>query len=228
MEKQKDKEEMKNKNILNKEFILNISISSNLLIICIWDRKVNIPRFPKNFLFLTQIDLYLNMIYYFICLFFNIKKKKIKEKYQIFFNFNVCISFVVFIMYWSMLIFDSKTLYKNTEVKVPFSLNLLLHGGIFIANLLKLILTNQTLNNTYIKMEYFLFCTVSYVGILYLAKMILDIKVYPFIYGSISKFFLVVISAFIVCLIGNLIYIKIKKEKEKIKKEQNYEELEMS
>ena len=31
-----------------------------LILICIWDRIVNIPKFPYCFLYNTQIDLYAN------------------------------------------------------------------------------------------------------------------------------------------------------------------------
>ena len=37
-----------------------------LILICIWDRIVNIPKFPYCFLYNTQIDLYANMLYYIL------------------------------------------------------------------------------------------------------------------------------------------------------------------
>ena len=54
MEKKQDKEEILKKKIFSKDFILHILISSFLFVIFIWDRIVNIPKFPKNFLFLTK------------------------------------------------------------------------------------------------------------------------------------------------------------------------------
>ena len=50
MEKKQDKEEILQKTTFSKESILHILISSFLSIIFIWDRIVNIPKFPKNFL----------------------------------------------------------------------------------------------------------------------------------------------------------------------------------
>ena len=231
MEKKLDgNEEINNKKKFKIEYILHILISSFLSIICIWDRLVNIPKFPKNFLFLTQIDLYINMLYYFICLYYNTTKKaEIKGKYQLFFNFNFCASFVVFIMYWSMFIFARETLYKkDSKLIAPFSLNILLHGGVFIINIFEIILTRKRAKNSYIKIWFFLFFTIVYVGILYLAKLLFNIKVYPFIYGSIFKFIIVTVSSFIVCLIGNFIYSLIMKTKKAKSKEKDFEELEMN
>ena len=225
-----DNEEINNKKKFKIEYILHILISSFLSIICIWDRIVNIPKFPKNFLFLTQIDLYINMLYYFICLYYNTTKKaEIKGKYQLFFNFNFCVSFVVFIMYWSMFIFARETLYKkDTKLIAPFSLNILLHGGVFTINIFEIILTRKRAKNSYIKIWFLLFFTIVYVGILYLAKLLFNIKVYPFIYGSIFKFIIVTVSSFIVCLIGNFIYSLIMKTKKAKSKEKDFEELEMN
>ena len=225
-----DNEENKNKKIFKIEFLLHIIISAILSTICIWDRIVNIPKFPKNFLFLTQIDLYINMLYYLISLYYNIaKKKEIKEKYQLFFNFNFCVSFVVFIMYWSMLIVDRETLYtNNTKLRVPFGLNFLLHGGVFLVNLLEIFLINKSVKTSYFRIWFFLFFTIVYVGILYLLKLLFNIRVYPFIYGSIFKFIMVTFSAFIVCLVGNFIYTFILKNQKARNKEKDYEDLEMN
>ena len=230
MEKKEDKEEILQKKILSKEFILHILISSFLFIIFIWDRIVNIPKFPKNFLFLTQIDLYINMVYYFHCLYINfIKQKENKEKYHLLFNFNFCLSFVVFIMYWSMFIIDRETLYKkNSKYIAPFSLNILLHGGVFIANLFEIFLIIRKQKVSYVKTLFFLIFTVVYVGILYLVKLLFNIKIYPFIYGSIFKFIFVVCSAFVVCLVGQYIYFYITKPNKPKSKEKNFQELEMN
>ena len=46
-------EEIKTKKQLRKEFMGHLIITTFLFFICIWDRIVNIPRFPKNFLFLN-------------------------------------------------------------------------------------------------------------------------------------------------------------------------------
>ena len=69
-ENNSNNEEISNNNKHKKEFFLHIIILSILSVICIWDRIVNVPKFPKNFFFLTQIDLYINIIYYSIYVYY--------------------------------------------------------------------------------------------------------------------------------------------------------------
>ena len=223
-------EEIKTKKQLRKEFMGHLIITTFLFFICIWDRIVNIPRFPKNFLFLTQIDLYINIIYYSLCLYYNIIiKEEAKHKYQILYNFNFCVSFVVFIMYWSMFIFDRETLYKkDSKLMVPPLLNMALHGGVFIVNLFEQFLINKRQKPSYIKLWFYLLFTILYVGTLYIFKILFDIRVYPFIYGSILKFIFICISAFVVCLIGHLIYFLMTREKTPKSKEKNFQQFEMN
>ena len=216
---------------LKKEIIIHSIIMIILFAICVWDRKVNIPKFPKNFLFLTQICLYSNMLYYFLCLYHDIKDQIniYKNKLLLLYNFNFCVSFVVFVMYWNMLFLDKTTLYKKeTKIKVPTLLNILLHGGVFSSNLFELFNIKITQNIPYISIKFYLCFTISYVGMLYLAKILFGIKVYPFIYGNILKFLLISFTAFIFTLIGHYIYILITQRRNKKKDKNNYEEFELN
>ena len=231
MEK-KDKQEIISKKKIKNELIIHIIISIVLLFICGWDRVVNIPKFPKNFLFLTQICLYTNISYYIINLYHNLKKENaivINSKLLFFLNFNFSISFVVFIMYWSMIFLDKATLYKKeTKIKVPTLLNMLLHGGIFAANLFEIFFMKKRKKFPYIKIIFYFFFTIIYIGSLYISKLLFNIKVYPFIYGNALKFLLIIGSSFITCLIGHYIYIFFTQQKIENKKENNYEELELN
>ena len=231
MEK-KDKKEIIPKKKIKNELIIHIMILIILLFICGWDRVVNIPRFPKNFLFLTQICLYTNIIYYIINLYHNLKKQTaldINSNLLFFLNFNFSISFVVFIMYWSMIILDKTTLYKKeTKVKVPTFLNMLLHGGIFTANLFEIFFMNKRKKFPYIKIVFYFFFTIIYIGILYISKILFNIKVYPFIYGNALKFLIIIFASFISCLVGHYIYIFLTKQKIENKNENNYEEFELN
>ena len=231
MEK-KDKKEMVPKKKIKNELIIHIMILIILLFICGWDRVINIPRFPKNFLFLTQICLYTNIIYHIINLYHNLKKQNaldINSNLLFFLNFNFSISFVVFIMYWSMIILDKTTLYKKeTKVKVPTFLNMLLHGGIFTANLFEIFFMNKRKKFPYIKIVFYFFFTIIYIGILYISKILFNIKVYPFIYGNVLKFLIIIFASFISCLVGHYIYILLTKQKIENKNENNYEEFELN
>ena len=227
----KNKEKIITKKEIKNEIIIHSIISIILLFICGWDRIINIPKFPKNFLFLTQICLYSNMIYYLFGLYKNmIQQVTISKnsKFLLLFNFNFSVSFVVFIMYWSMLFLDKATLYKKeTKIKVPASLNILLHGGIFTTNIFNILFSNTEKKYIYIKIIFYLFFTIFYISALYISKIIFGIKIYPFIYGNTLKFLLISITSFIICLIGHFIYVFITKQKEEKKNEKNYEEFEL-
>ena len=221
------------KKALRKEIMIYFLIEIILCIICIWDRIVDIPRFPKCFLFLTQIDLYSNMIYYLLILYhiFNDQTNK-KKKLFYFFNFNFCVSFVVFTMYWSMLLLDKKTLYKNDKEKivVPTVLNLLLHGGVFAFNLFVVFFNRKKKEkekSKYVNINFYLFFTIFYIGMLYLVKNWFNIKVYPFIYGSFVKFIIISICGFITCLIGHYIFVFLTKVQTTINDEKKYKQFEM-
>ena len=230
MENKKNEEAISKKEF-KYELIIHSIYSIILLFICGWDRIINIPTFPKNFLFLTQICLYSNMIYYLFGLYKNIRQQVTiskSSKFLLLFNFNFTISFVVFIMYWSMLFLDKATLYKKeTKIKVPTFLNILLHGGIFTGNIFNIIFINTKKKYTYIRIKFYLFFTIFYISALYISKIIFGIKIYPFIYGNAFKFLLISITSFIICLIGHFIYVFITKQKEEKNSEKNYEEFEL-
>ena len=232
MENREKSDEIIKKKKLRNELIIHSIIIFILFIICGWDRKINIPKFPKNFLFLTQICLYINLIYYFISIFFNIKYQismNKSSKILLLFNFNFCVSFVVFIMYWSLLFFDKANLYgKEKRIEVPTLLNMLLHGGVFTSNLIELFFIIKNEKEIYINNFFFFFFTIFYLTILYIIKIAFDIKVYPFIYGNFVKFLLISMASFIICLIGHYIYKFIAKQKVDRKDKNNYEEFELS
>ena len=59
-----------------------------LVSICIWDRIVNIPKFPFNFFYVTQLDLYINIIYYILITKIDLNNLNPILYYQKFFHFN--------------------------------------------------------------------------------------------------------------------------------------------
>ena len=232
MENKDKNEEMTYKKKLRIELIIHSIILIILLIICGWDRKVNIPKFPKNFLFLTQICLYTNIVYYSIGSYNNIKQQMTvnkNTKLLLLFNFNFCVSFVVFIMYWSLLFIDKSNLYrKDSKIQVPTLLNMLLHGGVFTSNLVEIFFVNKRSKKPYINIIFYFFFTFIYLSLLYILKIFFDIKVYPFIYGNFLKFLLIALVSVIICLIGHYVYIFITKQKDEKNDKNNYEEFELT
>ena len=106
----------------NNKIISHIILESILLGICIWDRIVNIPKYPYNFFYMTQIDLYLHMAYFAMIIFEDIKYGNSFLSYQQFFNFCFSIAFLCFVMYWGLILFNPSTLYKK-GITIPFLLN---------------------------------------------------------------------------------------------------------
>ena len=232
MESKDKNEEVIYKKKLRIELIIHSIILIILLIICGWDRKVNIPKFPKNFLFLTQICLYTNIVYYSIGSYNNIKQQMTvnkNTKLLMLFNFNFCVSFVVFIMYWSLLFIDKTNLYrKDSKIQVPALLNMLLHGGVFTSNLVEIFFVNKRSKKPYISVIFYFFFTFIYLSFLYILKIFFDIKVYPFIYGNFLKFLLISLVSVIICLIGHYVYIFMTKQKDEKNDKNNYEEFELT
>lgn len=177
-----------------------------LFVIAIWDRIINVPKFPTNFLYLTQIDLYLSILYFLLMLLVDMSKKESKKQYQKLFNFSFTLSFIVFVMFWSMLLFIPESLYGNVQ-KPPIGLLASLHGGVFICNLLEQLVIVKRKNPKFInQLVYFVF-TIVYIGALSIIYYLFELKVYPFIYGSMLSFFIVCLGGFLCSLIGHRIYI---------------------
>ena len=150
-------------------------------------------------------------------------------KLLLLFNFNFCVSFVVFIMYWSLLFIDKTNLYrKDSKIQVPSLLNMLLHGGVFTSNLVEIFFVNKRSKKPYISIIFYFFFTFIYLSLLYILKIFFDIKVYPFIYGNFLKFLLISLVSVIICLIGHYVYIFITKQKDEKNDKNNYEEFELT
>ena len=198
----------KSKKVNKKQIIGHAAILIILSAICIWDRIVNIPKFPKNCLFLTQIDLYLSMIYYAISLIDDLKNINSKQHYQKFFNFIFCVSFEVFVMFWCMFFLSKNLIYGKSNKKeiAPLPLNILLHGGVFVLNLIEQVIINPRKKPSYFKFFYFFIFELLYLLALQFFQFSLKVKIYPFLYGGLWKLLTVAVTGFLVCLIGHSLY----------------------
>ena len=218
MEIKNEKQINKNKN--NNNFIRSLFhhlILLYLILICIWDRIENVPKFPYNFLYLTQIDLYINIIYYFlICLKEQKKEKNLKKSYEKFFNFCFSFSFNAFIMFWLIFINNKKNLFK-IKIKFSFFLIFNLHGGIFLINLIEAIFLNKRNKPKTINLFFYFFFAVIYPFFLRFIYFKFGIKSYPFITKNFFLVFGIVFISLLMCLIGHFIYVFISKEKEEEK-----------
>lgn len=191
--------------------LFHIIIAIVLILICIWDRIVNIPKFPYCFLYNTQIDLYVNMLYYILISINN------KRSYDKLFNFCFTNSFLAFVMYWSLFIINPSSLYKK-GISVPLLLVFLLHGGIFIICLCEQLFINRRENPKYVNWIIYAIYDVIYGIILKVCYVQWKIKVYPFAYKSDWILVGVMMTSFIVVLLGQCIYWKltIKRNKQEL------------
>ena len=190
----------------NNKIISHIILESILLGICIWDRIVNIPKYPYNFFYMTQIDLYLHMTYFALIIFEDIKYGNSFLAYQQFFNFCFSISFLCFVMYWGMILFNPNTLYKK-GITIPFLLNFSLHGGVFFISLFEQLLINKRRNPTYIKWYVNFIYTLLYTILLKSLYIFWEIKVYPFAYKSNLLLIGVNLAGFVVSMVGHYLYV---------------------
>jgi len=186
-----------------------------LISICIWDRIINIPKFPFNFFYVTQIDLYINIIYYILIIIVDFNNLNPKLHYQKFFNFNFSLSFLVTIMFWGMLIIDKRTLYKR-GIHIPFSLIFCLHGGVFIINICEQLFFCQRRNPKYCSIKLYFIITLIYTFTIKLLYDLFEIKTYPFAFKSIKLMIGINFIGFITCVIGHYIYKFLSKQKKSL------------
>lgn len=186
-----------------------------LISICIWDRIINIPKFPFNFFYVTQIDLYINIIYYILIIIVDFNNLNPKLHYQKFFNFNFSLSFLVTIMFWGMLFIDKRTLYKR-GIHIPFSLTFCLHGGVFIINICEQLFFCQRRNPKYCSIKLYFIITLIYTFTIKLLYDLFEIKTYPFAFKSIKLMIGINFIGFITCVIGHYIYKFLSKQKKSL------------
>lgn len=199
--------------------ISHIIIQTFLTVICIWDRYLNIPRYPRNFLYITQLDLYLHMIYFTIMLYIElIKKNKASHLHcETLFNFNFALSFLAFVMFWGMFFVDPQTLYKK-GVSIPLGLNASLHGGVFVTSFVEQMFINKRINpSNYVNKLFYLGFVIIYTLLLKCVYLFWNITIYPFANRSNVMLIGVNIVAFGVTLIGHSIYVRLTRGKNKRK-----------
>ena len=191
---------MELKKFLSHLFLLNVLIG-----ICIWDRIVNIPKYPYCFFYMTQIDLYLPIIYFSLITFEDLLYGKSHLSHQLLYNFCFALSFMVFAMFWSLMVYNPHTLYKK-GITIPFLLNFSLHGGVFFINLTEQLVINKRKGGEYVKWYVYLIFTFVYTMLLKGLYEFYEIKVYPFAVKSNVMLVGVNACGFGVAMIGHYFY----------------------
>lgn len=175
-----------------------------LIILILWDRIINIPKFPYCFCYLTQMNLYLNTIYYLLSLVNDFKwpKSKSLDKY---YHFCFVLSFCVFIMFWGLFFWNRNTLFKK-GIELSYLLIFLLHGGVFFICLCEQLYINSRNKPQFLHQIVFVIFAIIYSLFLRLIYNLFKIKVYPFVYGSFYLFIIIILVGWLVSLIGHSIY----------------------
>jgi len=195
-----------------------------LITICTWDRIINIPKFPFNFFYVTQLDLYINIIYYILIIKIDYNNLNPKLHFQQLFNFNFSLSFLVTTMFWGMLYIDKGTLFKK-GLNIPFSLSFSLHGGVFIINFFEQLIFCQRKNPKYCPIKLYFIIALIYTIIIKILHELFDIKTYPFALKSIKLMIFVNFIGFLTCVIGHYIYVLLSKKKKSSNENEEEEEL---
>ena len=180
----------------------------------------------KTFLFLTKINFFVNLFYFFfrgiIVSYMSyklnelpknsqklIEKSKKLEEMEKFMNtifkFSFCLSVVVNILYWSLVLFLPKLL---GDTPTPMTLDLFLHGGNLAVLVVDLIF-NMKFNkdNHFLSKSFLLKFTVIYFCMQYFVYYTLNIEVYPMVSKlSLPQFSMVGVAGFGLFMVGDFVY----------------------
>jgi hypothetical protein len=167
--------------------------------------------FYRKVLYLTNMSFYLNMIYYTWMLLtdhgiFHNSKYFNKNTEAAYFKFSYCLSFVVFLMYWGM-VFANPDLFGPGRLKIPYFLDLFLHGANYVLNLVEILVVNHKENSRKVGWQTYLAFTIFYGILLQTVYAVTEIAVYPFVKNlTLVNFFVLNSISFTLVMIGDLSY----------------------
>jgi hypothetical protein len=182
----------------------SLAVLAHLLIIH-WTNITFPGPFLKKVCYLTNISLYLDTIYFISMLFVHLKLIEFHRSVEIgYFKFCYVMSFVVFMLYWGIILTNPELLLRK-DVKIPLGLDLFLHGANFILNLLEAKLINPRENYSFHFLFYLSFCGL-YGAMLKAVMYVFDWVVYPFVSVGHVEYFVVMLMALGLVLLGDLTY----------------------
>jgi hypothetical protein len=182
----------------------SLAVLAHLFIINWANTTFPIPFF-KRICYLTNISLYLDTIYFITMLLVHLKLIEFHRSVEIgYFKFCYLMSFVVFILYWGIILTNPELLMPK-DVKIPLGLDLFLHGANFILNLLEAKVINPRENFSFHFLFYLSFCVV-YGTMLKVVLHVFDWVVYPFVSVGHVEYFVVMLMALGLVMLGDLTY----------------------
>ncbi len=173
----------------------------------IWDRMDSNFNFFQNLLFLTMISLHMNLVYLKLSIMKEFRLLKLDDWYfDRFFNFNFSITFFICVMFWGMHFNDPKALIID-GVSIPLVLNLFIHGGTFVVNLIDKILIKKRNNKNIIHWISYVIFTGWYLILAELIYHVVGYEIYPFLaVAGIIEVSVIFLIANALSLIGHFTY----------------------
>jgi hypothetical protein len=162
-----------------------------------------------RFLYLSMINLFSNIFYTFMMMGMMIFSEKIHNKYSkklesYFYKVNFCFSFTTYCIYWAIVSIDVNLLQKKS---IPVTLNLFLHGGIFLLLLLDHFLISKKHYTTKIGISFLLYFYAIYSVIAFTLHFFLDFSLYPIINTiNLIEYVFLTLGYFCVSTISLFIY----------------------
>jgi hypothetical protein len=141
----------------------------------------NIP-FYKNILFLTIFSLFCNLFFYIIKSLMHFKDNILSgNQEKNFFRFIFCLSFLVFVLYWGMILSNRDGVIPQ-GVFIPPILDFLIHGGNFLINLFThTIILGKNEENLNYSWRFHFFISLFYTTFYKIIYFVFDYSVYPII-----------------------------------------------
>jgi hypothetical protein len=173
----------------------------------------------KHFSFLTIISLYLNYFYYSYSLLLETKIGSYIINHRFLtdvFKFAYVISFVVFLLFWTILFIDPNLL-RQGEIILPFYLNIFLHGANYILNLIEHTFVSPKPNSSRVNFKFYIVFSITY-GVHLQILNLYGITVYPLVNQlSILQYSIVMMVSFLLTMAGDCTHhILMRKELKKI------------
>jgi hypothetical protein len=175
------------------------------------DRWLNIIYpipFFNRLCYLTGISFYLNTVYYVSMLLIYLKQITFYKSFeQSLFKISYLISFVVFILYWSIVLINP-SLVLEQKISFPFVLDFFLHGVNFVLNLVEAKIISPKQNFKFHYLFYLAFC-VTYGVMLKVMFHAYGWAVYPFVAVGILEYLTILIMGLGLIILGDMSYSKI-------------------
>lgn len=159
-----------------------LAVTSLHLFMLKWHDHLYPNPYYQKVCWLTMMSFFINLIYYSYMLMasLGIIKRKLNKLEDSYFKMAFCISFVVFLLFWTIMAVDRNML-LNPEDNTPTILNIFTHGGNFVLNIFEHIVVKPRPNASNINTMFFLGFLLTYSACLKIIFYLTGFAAYPFV-----------------------------------------------